>query len=365
MHIENPDLSLHYNYGVLAHLVERNTGSVEVSGSSPLCSTNTFTANNDTLFLSMVPAVSIIVPIYKVEKVLARCIDSIIQQSFSNIEVVLVDDGSPDNSGTIADSYAKRDNRIKVIHSKNEGLAKARQKGVNHATAPYVVFVDSDDELLPGAIEYLYHSIAESDVDIVCASYVRNYLGKESETTNPDTGFFTSDGYLEQLLLLGRICSSNCYNISKRAIWHDDVFPDKILPSEDVLISIKLSRYVKKAKICNHPVYRYYYTPGSLSISNRLSSQTTWKEYFRIIKEELNSRNLFKKFEKEYYIFAISRISFYINPIHTNDEWIQEVVNYDAKGLPAKSKILQQLIKFPRLLVFLVKANRKFKRLFS
>ena len=313
----------------------------------------------------MTPKVSIIVPIFNVEKVLARCINSIIQQSFPNIEVVLIDDGSTDNSGTIADEYEKHDSRIKVIHSPNEGSAKARQKGIQNATSPYIIFVDSDDELLPGAIDFLYKSITEDDFDIVCASYIRHYLGKEFEMTNPDTGIFTSDGFLEQLLLLGRICSSNCYNISKKSIWKEDIFPNKVLPSEDVLMSIKLSRYVQKAKICNHPVYRYYYTPGSLSISNRLSSQTAWKEYFRIIKEDLDSRNLFHRFEKEYYIFAISRISFYINPINTNDEWIEEVIKYKAKGLPPKSRILQQLIKVPKLLVFLVKANRKFKHLLS
>ena len=91
------------------------------------------------------PIVSVIVPVYKVENVLHYCIDSILNQTYKNFELILVDDGSPDNSGKICDEYAKKDNRIKVIYKENGGVSSARNCGIDAAKGKYVCFVDSDD----------------------------------------------------------------------------------------------------------------------------------------------------------------------------------------------------------------------------
>lgn len=95
----------------------------------------------------MLPKVSVIVPIYKVQDYLNKCIDSIINQSYKNLEIILVDDGSPDRCGEIIDLYEKQDNRIKVFHKKNGGLSDARNYGMNFITGDYIIFVDSDDWL--------------------------------------------------------------------------------------------------------------------------------------------------------------------------------------------------------------------------
>ncbi|OUQ56652.1 hypothetical protein B5E58_10530, partial [Tyzzerella sp. An114] len=89
--------------------------------------------------------ISVIVPIYNVEKYLNRCVDSIINQTYKNLEIILVDDGSPDNCGKICDEYAKKDNRIKVVHKENGGVSSARNVGLNIATGDYIGFVDGDD----------------------------------------------------------------------------------------------------------------------------------------------------------------------------------------------------------------------------
>ena len=99
--------------------------------------------------------VSIIIPIYNVEKYSDECITSVINQTYKNIEIILVDDGSPDNCGKICDNYALKDKRIKVIHEKNGGLSFARNTGLNIATGEYVYFLDSDDYLTDNAIELL------------------------------------------------------------------------------------------------------------------------------------------------------------------------------------------------------------------
>ena len=99
------------------------------------------------------PLVSVVVPIYNTEKYLRNCLDSIIAQTNQNLEILLVDDGSTDSSGKIADSYAKKDTRIKVIHQKNTGLSSARNTGINHSSGEYLTFVDSDDYIATQMIE--------------------------------------------------------------------------------------------------------------------------------------------------------------------------------------------------------------------
>ena len=104
----------------------------------------------------MTPLISIIIPVYKVEQYLKECIDSIINQTYMNLEIVIVDDGSPDNCPLICDQYAALDKRIKVIHKKNGGLSDARNAGLNIITGDYVTFVDSDDVIHPEMINILY-----------------------------------------------------------------------------------------------------------------------------------------------------------------------------------------------------------------
>ena len=110
--------------------------------------------------------VSVIVPIYKVEKYIKKCIDSLVNQTYKNLEIILVDDGSPDKCGEICDEYAKIDKRIKVLHKKNGGLSDARNKGVEVATGKYVAFVDSDDYVENDYIEYLLELLKRYDADI-------------------------------------------------------------------------------------------------------------------------------------------------------------------------------------------------------
>ena len=117
--------------------------------------------------------ISIIVPIYKVEKHLKKCIKSIVEQSYTNLEIILVDDGSPDNCGKICDEYAKKDCRIKVIHKKNGGLSDARNCGIDKSSGKYLMFVDSDDYIDKNICEKLINASKEYDCDIVMCNIYR------------------------------------------------------------------------------------------------------------------------------------------------------------------------------------------------
>ena len=115
------------------------------------------------------PRLSVIVPVYKVEKYIHNCVDSILKQTFSDFEVILVDDGSPDRCGEICDSYATLDKRIKVIHQSNGGLSAARNKGIEIARGEIIGFVDSDDEISADMYEKMLQYLDDNQLDIVCA----------------------------------------------------------------------------------------------------------------------------------------------------------------------------------------------------
>lgn len=125
--------------------------------------------------------ISVIIPIYKVEKYIVRCVESIVNQTYTNLEIILVDDGSPDNCPQICDDYAEKDNRIKVVHKENGGLSDARNAGMKVATGDYISFIDSDDYVSIDFIETLYSAMLRENSDIVECEIVRFY---ENEIPN-------------------------------------------------------------------------------------------------------------------------------------------------------------------------------------
>lgn len=126
-----------------------------------------------------IPCISVIVPVYKVEAYLSKCIDSILGQSFTDFELLLIDDGSPDNSGIICDQYAKKDERVKVFHKSNGGVSSARNHGLDNAKGVWIAFVDSDDYVGEDYLKGLYE-MAKSDIDLV----IQNILYVKNERVN-------------------------------------------------------------------------------------------------------------------------------------------------------------------------------------
>lgn len=120
------------------------------------------------------PLISVIVPVYKVEQYLNACVDSILAQTYTNLEIILVDDGSPDSCGAICDEYAEKDSHVRVIHKENGGASAARNDGMKYCTGDYLAFIDSDDTVAPDWIENLYASISDYDFVIAGLTYVKN-----------------------------------------------------------------------------------------------------------------------------------------------------------------------------------------------
>lgn len=138
--------------------------------------------------------ISVVVPIYRIDKYIGLCIESLINQIYKNLEIILVDDGSPDRCPEICDLYAKKDNRIKVIHKANGGLVSARKSGLQAATGRYVGYVDGDDWVGAGFYESLYHHITASNADIACAGFRRDlFTSTASFTDNLQSGLYEGE----------------------------------------------------------------------------------------------------------------------------------------------------------------------------
>lgn len=304
------------------------------------------------------PEVAVIIPVYNTERYLSRCVDSVIAQTLENIEIILVDDGSSDNSGQIADAYTHKDSRIRVFHQKNMGAAEARRTGIRISIANYLFFVDSDDEILSTAVETLYHHCIDNNLDIAYGAYMRILSRKQYPVYHPFEKILSGEEFLSYILDLRSICG--CFSMTRRDIWHDDVFTDSNikLPSEDVLMNIKLSKYVNQAGIFNDIVYKYYCIDTSLSITGKLSNQILWKQYFEIIRTDLENRGLYEKYEKSVRIMEIDRLAFYLSRVDKNDDWVKQVLHCDSSDFPVKTRVLKMLLRYPVFCTFFIKANR-------
>lgn len=168
------------------------------------------------------PELSIIVPVYKVEKYLPRCIDSILAQTFGDFELILIDDGSPDGCGRICDEYARKDKRIVVIHQKNMGVSAARNAGLDIARGRYIGFVDSDDWIEPQMYEVMMDAIRENGADMaVCGVRYADEDGKFTRADRLSAGVYSRDGLLEDVFAmpnkLGGGCCNKVFDASKTA----------------------------------------------------------------------------------------------------------------------------------------------------
>ena len=128
-------------------------------------------------FIANEQLVSVIIPVYNVSRYLPQCFDSVISQTYRNLEIIVIDDGSTDDSGSICDQYAEKDDRIHVIHTDNRGLASARNLGLENVSGEYISFIDSDDWIEPQTIEMRIGAALETEADIVNARYCSEYMG--------------------------------------------------------------------------------------------------------------------------------------------------------------------------------------------
>ncbi len=202
---------------------------------------------------------SIIVPVYKVEKYLKRCLDSILAQTYKNIEVILIDDGSPDNSGAICDEYALKDNRIRVFHIDNNGVSSARNFGLKKAKGEYIGFVDSDDYIAPEMYEVLVKNLEENNADIsICGFSQEDVNGKFYRYWKEDITINLSTDEQIECLLENRYYRCSIWDrIFKKEVLNNVSFPKDIKIYEDMLFDYEAIKNSEKAVYTSTPYYFY------------------------------------------------------------------------------------------------------------
>lgn len=216
--------------------------------------------------------VSVIVPVYNVEPFLEQCVDSILAQTHSDLQIILVDDGSKDGSGVLCDRLSKKDSRIEVIHKENAGSSSARNVGLEIAKGDYISFIDSDDFIDTTMYEQMLNVFRKSNCDIVgCA--INRYYYKENiykqyihfHYTEILTDFAQAE--LEKLHILCQIDCSACNKLFKREIIINERFKEGVVTNEDFSFFYYLYKKTRKLTYLNLPLYFYRYTENSVSNS--------------------------------------------------------------------------------------------------
>jgi len=222
----------------------------------------------------MSDTISVIVPVYKVEPYLRKCLDSILSQTYTNLEIILVDDGSPDGCPAICDEYAENDPRIQVIHKENGGLSDARNAALEVATGEYIAFVDSDDWVLPDMLWMLYNGLSRAKADIAVCNYVQVYPNGEEYVCGVEEELVLDRDEALELLLHDRQLQNYVWNkLYAARLWKDIRFPVG-QAFEDINTTWKLFDRADRAILLQDAGYCYLMREsgivGSRSIKNEM-----------------------------------------------------------------------------------------------
>lgn len=207
--------------------------------------------------------ISIIIPVYNVEEYLGQCLSSIVSQSYSNLEIIIIDDGSTDSSPSICDTAAINDSRIKVIHKSNGGLSNARNVGISMATGKYLAFVDGDDYIYPKMMELLLFYLIQDNCDVECCNFTSTDV-IQLNNNHVENNIFTNDEATSMLLDDN---GYKCYawnKLYRRELFYDVMYPEGKL-FEDIQTTYKIFRKAKRIGYIQIPLYYYRLRDGSIT----------------------------------------------------------------------------------------------------
>lgn len=288
------------------------------------------------------PLVSIIVPVYKVEKYLPACIDSILTQLYKNIEIILVDDGSPDNSGIICDEYSHKYNNISVIHQMNAGLSAARNSGIKKAKGDFLMFVDSDDELENPLLISNNIALFDSTTDIVQFPIKKLFVDKKKTDIlcYQEGKIENREEYLKNILPLYKpnlINGSACNKIFRRRIFDRFLFRTGIF-HEDSVFMLDLCNDFYNIKFSKSGYYKYFIRGGSIN-----SSKHSYKWYHDYLNMQLyyytkgNEFESLKEIRINNYISIISTIKMAYKDLSHSE--FQDVIKLTKNIAPSNKEL--------------------------
>lgn len=312
--------------------------------------------------------VSIIVPVYKAEPYIRKCIDSILSQTFTNFELLLIDDGSPDNCGKICDEYAELDTRVHVFHKENGGVSAARNLGLDHAKGDYVCFIDSDDWIDPDMLETLIGWEQKKQTDLLffglkCESVVdcsdtMELLQKISGVYEGINSVIKACYILETNEIFGWTCNKLFRNCIIQD--HHIKFNEEISIQEDHIFTLAYLKYVTCLAIYSYFPYHYRITADSLTNRSypyylcKIRSLLIFKGRMRLVdrSDGVGDVSFYKRFTICQFLFVL--LHYYRNSFHENNNNLKEidfvramVRQYALKGETMKTYILYMFSFFP------------------
>ncbi len=253
---------------------------------------------------AIAPAVSVIVPVYNVEPYLHRCVDSLTGQTLTDIEIILVDDGSTDRSGAICDEYAAMDARIRVVHQENAGLSEARNAGIDRARADYLMFVDSDDWVEPDFCRIPYDIAREQQADLVMFQYRYVKYGKEKKRRySIKDGLKTQEEALHLIFgCAGRVAWNKLYY---RELFREKRYPEGMV-YEDVFLTPVLVHEANRVFYSSAVLYNQEYREGSITTDLSDSSAQHWLDAKTLSAQRLKEWGYADKAESYYLMSMLS-----------------------------------------------------------
>lgn len=293
--------------------------------------------------------VSVIVPVYNVEEYLTRCVNSLLRQTLRNIEIILVDDESPDRCPQICDAYAEKEKRIKVIHKKNGGLGYARNSGIDVATGEYVAFLDSDDYVDDDTYEWLYAQAKEAGADAIFYNYETfddngQICGHHSDRsiTLYDTADSVKQLMLDMIGALPHECKdrnvqmSSCTAFYKRSVvdgYKVRFLSERELISEDLLFNMDFLAHASNVVRTNCSFYHYYVNTASLTHRVRLDRVERNVQFYSYVQEKIKSdpdyqvQDSFRAMRMliGYCRSSIMQVVKSALPVQEKNEWLQKV----------------------------------------
>lgn len=250
--------------------------------------------------------VSIIIPVYNVENYLMRCIDSILNQTYNNLEIILIDDGSTDSSGKICDDYLLLDNRVVVIHKKNGGLSDARNKGISVSTGEFLMFIDSDDYIDSDMVESLIDASINFNKSIACcAKYIEKECGEYYiKNYSKEVECYSKEETIKMLLTNNKIDTSACDKLFKKELFKNIKFPyGKVY--EDLATIYQVVELTDGTVHIGNPKYHYIQRNGSIINSDFNSKHLQYVEVSKSLVEHYKKNNEIKDYALVNYYLAV------------------------------------------------------------
>ena len=298
--------------------------------------------------------VSIIVPVFNTEKYFDECILSLINQTYKNIELIIVDDGTKDNCGKKADEYTQKDRRVKVVHKENGGLSSARNYGLKYATGDYICFIDSDDFVSEDFVEKMVKASIENNADMVFCNYFSLYVNKKnpSHRLNAINGkkIFTSEEYLEQLYMYSGEYVMIWNKLFRKEIFNELRFVDMLCEDGQIILSV-----IDKCKRISYlPEVLYYYRRRKSGITGD-KKEIILRNNMKWIKEHMVK---LKKTNRIHLLYAAQKL--YISKIVENYLYCKKETRKKLKGcLKKELKLFTKNSEFRHIvkLKYMIAAN--------